>query len=837
MNKHGDKDKFGADFKEISLGKYFNWPSGKIAGKWRKELAEHVRSYPTGRQAAQGIPFRLADGARRVILAAAGRKEVIIPLRGRANYICLVHEWRQLPKTIRREEPNEGLVVAEYELTYTDGSTHVQPIRGRFEVAMAESLGPAWLVLPFAKNKAIDPVTLQTPDNDERPDHSPGDPAGSEWRSTQRGIFVPPRNGLLVYAMANPNPDKTVRSLTIRGLLESPLLVAGLTLYRGRSHPLRYLPRRSYRVKIPGGGPAEIEQADVDLGVVTRIERTGHVRGKKWLQAPYAGLGNPSDRSGPSREPNTGAETLVQATGSEDATVSVKLAGKRKKLKFSLGDAFRSGSTAARDGSARLQVLGKRRQWMKVIVSDAATGKPTAVRIHFSDPRGRYIAPYGHHEQINPLWFQDYGADVVSGGRNFAYVDGEFTTDLPTGDLYVEICKGFEYAPVRRKVTIRPGQRELHLKITHTADWRSRGWVTADTHVHFLSPHTAALQAKGEGINIVNLLASQWGRLFTNVGDIRGRVNVIEDETFVYVGTENRNHMLGHMSMLGTQGLPVYPMCCGGPTESWLGDPDFLAMAEWAKQNRQQGGVVIRPHFPSCGHTEDPVPILAGLVDAIEFQSNARGETFPVQEWYRYLNCGYRVAAVGGTDKMRADVTLGWTRTYAMIDTGRQFDYDNWADAVRAGRTFATTGPLIDMTVDGLPIGETISLPQSGGTVEVAARAESVWPMGRIEIVHNGLVVADRSAASGAKSLRVSAKINATGPGWIAARCVGRENHPARPRPTSPASVSGFSTARLHSTCCRLSPAESNISRQSRRRSMKPRSSEWLNYTKKHNMN
>ena len=416
---------------------------------------------------------------------------------------------------------------------------------------------------------------------------------------------------------------------------------------------------------------------------------------------------------------------------------------------------------------------------MKVTVSDAATGKPTAVRIHFSDARGRYIAPYGHHEQINALWFQDYGADVVSGGRNFAYVDGEFTTDLPTGDLYVEICKGFEYAPVRRKVTIRPGQRELNLKITRTNDWRSRGWVTADTHVHFLSPHTAALQAKGEGINIVNLLASQWGRLFTNVGDIRGRVSVIEDETFVYVGTENRNHMLGHMSMLGTQGLPVYPMCCGGPHESWLGDPDFLAMAEWAKQNRQQGGVVIRPHFPTCGHTEDPVPILAGLVDAIEFQANARGETFPVQEWYRYLNCGYRVAAVGGTDKMRADVTLGWTRTYAMIDTNKEFDYDNWAAAVRAGRTFATTGPLIDMAVDGLPIGETISLPNTGGTVEVDARAESVWPMGRIEIVHNGRVVADRSAASGAKTLRVSAKIKTTGPGWIAARCVGRENHPA----------------------------------------------------------
>ena len=80
------KRKYGATFKEISLGEYFNWPSGKIAGKWNKDLAEHVRSFSTGKQAAQGIPFHMAEGARRVILAAASRKEVTIPLAGRANH-------------------------------------------------------------------------------------------------------------------------------------------------------------------------------------------------------------------------------------------------------------------------------------------------------------------------------------------------------------------------------------------------------------------------------------------------------------------------------------------------------------------------------------------------------------------------------------------------------------------------------------------------------------------------------------------------------------------------------------------------------------------------------
>jgi hypothetical protein len=245
----------------------------------------------------------------------------------------------------------------------------------------------------------------------------------------------------------------------------------------------------------------------------------------------------------------------------------------------------------------------------------------------------------------------------------------------------------------------------------------------------------------------------------------------------VYVGTENRNHMLGHMSMLGTKGLPVYPMCCGGPSESWVGDPDFRMLAEWALENKRKGGVVIRPHYPYCGHTEDPVPIIKGLVDALEIR-NLRGEDFPTQEWYRYLNCGYRVAVAGGTDKMGAYCALGWLRTYAQLDPNRPFTYDAWADAVRAGRTISTTGPLMDLRVDGKRIGDTLRLPRTGGTLEVEAMAESVWPLGKLELVHNGKVVAVEGAASGAKKLSIKAKVNAQTSGWIAARCSGLPGHP-----------------------------------------------------------
>ena len=132
--------------------------------------------------------------------------------------------------------------------------------------------------------------------------------------------------------------------------------------------------------------------------------------------------------------------------------------------------------------------------------------------------------------------------------------------------------------------------------------WRERGWVTADTHVHFLSPMSALLEGAAEGVNVVNLLASQWGELMTNVGDFDGRTTWGsreaggDGEYLVRVGTENRQHVLGHISLLGYSGRIIAPMTTGGPDESALGDPIEILLTEWARQCKAAG----RPGRPAA---------------------------------------------------------------------------------------------------------------------------------------------------------------------------------------------------------------------------------------------
>jgi hypothetical protein len=133
---------------------------------------------------------------------------------------------------------------------------------------------------------------------------------------------------------------------------------------------------------------------------------------------------------------------------------------------------------------------------------------------------------------------------------------------------------------------------------------------------------------------------------------------------------------------------------------------------------------------------------------------------YSLSDWYRYLNCGYMVAAVGGTDKMSAGTAVGTVRTYARIAEGQPFTYASWMDAVRRSETFVTYGPLLDLAVDGEPMGSRIAMTPTGGTVDVTWEAASVTvPMSRVDLIVNGevresvAVAPDR--ASGHWSVRV----------------------------------------------------------------------------------
>ena len=142
-------------------------------------------------------------------------------------------------------------------------------------------------------------------------------------------------------------------------------------------------------------------------------------------------------------------------------------------------------------------------------------------------------------------------------------------------------------------------------------------------------------------------------------------------------------------------------------------------------------------------------------------------DPYSLSDWYRYLNCGYLVAAVGGTDKMSASMAVGTVRTYAHIDPSEPFTYETWMEAVRRAETFVTYGPLLEFVVDGHPMGSRIEMSVNGGTVDVTWQvASATIPMSRVELIVSGEIRESLAVPPGEKSGQWSVKVEESS--WLA---------------------------------------------------------------------
>ena len=134
-------------------------------------------------------------------------------------------------------------------------------------------------------------------------------------------------------------------------------------------------------------------------------------------------------------------------------------------------------------------------------------------------------------------------------------------------------------------------------------------------------------------------------RLFTSWEEFTGGLApTSSDEHLVWVSQENRQHVLGHISLLGLKEL-VAPMCTGGANEDWVGGSVDALMADWAEECKKQGGLVIMPHMP-LPDFENAANIVLGHADAGEMCWIWEGEQISSAEqgYYRWLKCGAEAA-------------------------------------------------------------------------------------------------------------------------------------------------------------------------------------------------
>ena len=284
-----------------------------------------------------------------------------------------------------------------------------------------------------------------------------------------------------LYAWQNPQPEKTIvriRFMPISGIL----VISGISAGNTTSTPLRWGSRQKAILTLPEEETFDptlsdrgvLNQVQLDMGQVISASNRPVYPNSRWAESHNNQLPETSE-----------SDILVEYTAHPEA-------------RFHLRDGsvipLEEAASEKNTGSIRPAQSQRIRVNLKVIQRES--GKAVPVKLHVHGEMGEYLVPVDRHRIPNPAWFEDYSVDFVHNGNwngssttphYCTYIPGETTIDLPLGNVYIEVSKGFEIRPVRRVVEVRPDTTEILVEVENMLPWRESGWVTADTHVHFLS--------------------------------------------------------------------------------------------------------------------------------------------------------------------------------------------------------------------------------------------------------------------------------------------------------------------------------------------------------------
>jgi hypothetical protein len=216
---------------------------------------------------------------------------------------------------------------------------------------------------------------------------------------------------------------------------------------------------------------------------------------------------------------------------------------------------------------------------------------------------------------------------------------------------------------------------------------------------------------------------------------------------------EYRNEeFYGHLVFLNLKRLiePISTGFMGGPP-FWDYPHNLPAILE----ARAQGGAVIEAH--GLGNDADvPANVAHELADSLD--------QIEPEDYYRFLECGFQLPLSNGSDHPAR--LVGSARAY--VKTKLPFTYANWIDGLKHNRTFTTSGPLLFLDVNGHDIGDVLDVkPET--PLKVKARAVSRFPLGTVQIVSNGKVIAEKRTPE--REAELTLELPAGEPRWLVARC------------------------------------------------------------------
>jgi hypothetical protein len=361
------------------------------------------------------------------------------------------------------------------------------------------------------------------------------------------------------------------------------------------------------------------------------------------------------------------------------------------------------------------------------------------------------------------------------------------TMDAPAGDSSIWIQRGFRYSPWRQTVKLAAGEdRKLTVTLERNDLPAPFGtWRSADLHVHMNyggayrnTPENLVRQARAEDLDVVYDLIVNKEERVPDVGYFRsGPDPASGDGVLILHSQEFHTSFWGHLGLLDLSDHLLTPDFSAYQHTALASPfPDNGAVADLA---HAQGALVGYVHpfdtVPDPANdkslsNELPADVAHGKVDYIEIVGFSDHKA-TANVWYRLLNLGYRLPAGAGTDAMANYSSLrgpvGMNRVF--LNTGNDESPEAVKAALKAGRTFASNGPLLGFSIEGKGPGGTVSR-NAPGKVGYRIALRSPVAVDHLELVQNGKVVKVFPLVGDRRTFDAAGELSVDAGGWLLLR-------------------------------------------------------------------
>lgn len=354
-------------------------------------------------------------------------------------------------------------------------------------------------------------------------------------------------------------------------------------------------------------------------------------------------------------------------------------------------------------------------------VVDSSSGGPLPARIVIRDEKGKVINSY--YDRLNGFFTEE---------------DGSFQQQLQPGNYTLAAYHGIDYLSKKISFTVSDNKQDsLKIALARWYPLKEKGWINGDGHDHLytdvkqdsLMIDTVRRICLAQGVDFM-CAAQGWAGY--NDDNWREGYAKFSDERFsIYYGSEMPKYRTGHTWWMGQESTRnIYWQTMDTTYEnhyyqsehgtSWNFDslkfPNIPDVEVVKRFRDADDAIAVMAHPTSWwwqkrGSIEKYVTnvagylsfgLLAGKIWEGQVVMGYDHDHYHYQNlWFNVLNQGYRMAALSELDGGygRGDkFYYGAMRTYYHIDG--KFSIDKVNDAIRKGRTFVTSGPIVMTNID-----------------------------------------------------------------------------------------------------------------------------------------